>query len=217
MLYGTQGPGATGLVYKSVDGGQTWIQASSNTLTRELMETPEGNLLGWNPNDRTLNRSEDGWETTTDVTPQGEDSTSPFGQFFSRWNVAVGNGVMMLSEYGPPGALGGRYILRSLDDGVTWSRCFDAAEITDIEDSQISHWHTVGYHAGTNRWIACSGDGYARAVMVYSDDDGDTWSVFDTQGDLWIQPVRLFDYGDPLYFLAPEDGFASLVKLNAQT
>jgi hypothetical protein len=217
VLYGVQGPGHTGLVYKSVDGGQIWVQASSNTLISALMETPEGNLLGWNMNARTLNRSEDGWETTVDVTPQGDNSISPYAQFFRRWSVAVGNGVMMLSEYGPPGALGGRYILRSMDDGVTWSRCFDAAQITDIEANRISHWHTIGYHAGTNRWIACSGDGYARAVMVYSDDDGDTWNVFDTQGDLWVQPVRLFDYGDPLYFLAPEDGYAGLVKLNAQT
>jgi hypothetical protein len=217
MLYGAQGPGAAGLVFKSADGGQTWVQAPSNTQINELMETPEGNLLGWNQNTRELHRSEDGWETTVDVTPQGDDSISPYGQFFRRWSVAVGNGVMMLSEYGPPGALGGRYILRSMDDGVTWHRCFDAAEITEIEASQISHWHTIGYHAGTNRWIACSGDGYARTVMVYSDDDGDTWRVFDTQGDLWIQPVRLFDYGDPVYFLAPEDGLASLVKLNAQT
>jgi len=53
--------------------------------------------------------------------------------------------------------------------------------------------------------------------MVYSDDDGDTWNVFDTQGDLWVQPVRLFDYGDPVYFLAPEDGYGGLLKLNAQT
>jgi hypothetical protein len=217
VLYGVQGPGHTGLVYKSVDGGEHWVQASSNTLSSALMETPEGNLLGWNMNARTLNRSEDGWETTVDVTPQGDNSISPSAQFFRRWSVAVGNGVMMLSEYGPPGALGGRYILRSMDDGVTWSRCFDAAQITDIEANRISHWHTIGYHAGTNRWIACSGDGYARAVMVYSDDDGDTWNVFDTQGDLWVQPVRLFDYGDPVYFLAPEDGYGGLLKLNAQT
>jgi hypothetical protein len=181
------------------------------------METPEGNLLGWNMNSRALHRSEDGWETTINVTPQGDNAFSSTAQISRRWSVAVGNGVMMLSEYGPPGVFGGRYIHRSMDDGVTWRRCFDAAQITDIEANQISHWHTIGYHAGRNRWIACSGDGYARAVMVYSDDDGDTWKTFDTQGDLWVQPVRLFDYGDPLYFLAPEDGYGGLVKLNVQT
>lgn len=217
VLYGIQGPGHTGKVYKSVDGGNKWVQALSSTLISALFETPEGNLLGWNMNARVLSRSEDGWETTVDVTPQGDNAISPSAQFFCRWSVAVGNGVMMLSEYGPPGALGGRYIHRSTDDGRTWRRCFDAADITDIEANRISHWHTIGYHAGTNRWIACSGDGYARAVMVYSDDDGDTWNVFDTQGDLWVQPVRLFDYGDPVYFLAPEDGYGGLLKLNAQT
>ncbi len=217
VLYGASGPGSVGLVYKSADGGQSWVRASSNIPVGELMETPQGHLLGWNMNTRTLHRSEDGWETTQDVTPQGDNALSPTAHFMRRWSSAVGNGVMMLSEYGPPGVLGGRYIHRSLDDGVTWQRCFDAAQITAVQDNQISHWHTVGYHSGTNRWIACSGDGYARTVMMYSDDDGDTWNVFDTQGDLWVQPVRLFDYGDPLYLLAPEDGFGSLVKLNAQT
>jgi len=105
-------------------------------------------------NARVLSRSEDGWETTVDVTPQGDNAISPSAQFFCRWSVAVGNGVMMLSEYGPPGALGGRYIHRSTDDGRTWRRCFDAADITDIEANRISHWHTIGYHVAHD-WLSC--------------------------------------------------------------
>jgi len=46
VLYGIQGPGHTGKVYKSVDGGNKWVQALSSTLISALFETPEGNLLG---------------------------------------------------------------------------------------------------------------------------------------------------------------------------
>lgn len=217
FLYGTEGNVGAGRLCKSSDGIH-WIRTNATNSFSLLFRTPGGALLGWNVTTKKLYRSADGGGSFTEVTPQADNAFSPTAVLSARWSLASNpNGTMLLCEYGPSSLLGGRYIFRSTDDGVTWVRCFDGTAITSNSANQLYHWHTVCYHQKAGRWIAACGDTMNRRAIVYSDDDGLTWSILRAPTTLHDQPIALIDYGDSTKLLAGTDGVFSLATLDVVT
>jgi hypothetical protein len=213
-LYGIEGNLTYGRICKSADG-VTWARTASSQSVSSITATPAGNLFAVDNDGKKWYRSTNGGESWTDVTPTGDNAPSSTAVFAMRWCYRNNGPTMILIEYGSSVRFGGRYIFRSTNDGATWTRCYDAASITAVEGNQITHWHQIGYHAKTNRWIATAGDGAARRTVVYSDNDGLTWSVLIVPGKYYTQPLGgAIDYGDSTYLLYGEDGYGSIHKFD---
>jgi len=214
-LYAIEGNVTYGRICKSADG-ITWARTASSQPLSSVTVTPAGNLLASNNDSQTLWRSTDGGESWTNVTPTGDNATSAAVNFSMRWSYRAHGTTMLLAEYGPSSHLGGRYIFRSTDDGVTWVRCFDATDITETESAQIYHWHGVGYNALAGRWVAFAGDMAARRSNVYSDDDGLTWNVLNEPGSYFEQPLGgMIDLGG-YYLLTGGDGSGSILQVDVR-
>jgi hypothetical protein len=217
VLYGIEGNSWPGRLCRSTDG-ITWERTASSQAVSSVTGTPDNNLFAINNTTKTLFRSVDGGDTWIDVTPAGDNALSATAFIAARWCVRHHGGTMLMAEYGTSARFGGRYIFRSVDDGVTWLRCFDAADITDVEANQIMHFHGVAYHAATGRWIAVAGDNPERRTNVYSEDDGLTWQVLNPPGTYFTQPLGGFiDYGDPEYLLVGDDGYSSIQLFSVLT
>lgn len=215
VLYGLEG-NLIGRVCYSADG-ITWTRTADATTYSSIWATPAGNLMAWNNTTKVLYRSANSGASFTDVTPSGDNAMSATAVIFPRWCIRNNGNVMLMAEYGPSVVFGGRYIFRSTDDGVTWTRCFDAVDITATEANQIYHFHGLGYHAATGRWIATMGDGLARRCNVYSDDNGLTWTVLNAPTTYFTQPLGGFiDYGDPYYLICGDDGYSSIQKFDVR-
>ena len=202
---------------KSIDG-INWTRTAYTSKITRLFRTPQGNLFTFKgvPT-RQMLRSSDGGETFVDVTPTGDNAMEGTG-YPTSWSVRSHENTIMYVEYGPSTEiLGGRYIFRSTDDGVTWERVFDAATLTDDPNRQIRHFHGVAYHAASGRWIATAGDGLSRRCNLYSENNGDTWHLLTTPQNYFAQPLTFIDYGDNDYLLAADDSAHQLSLMNART
>lgn len=216
VLYGVVG--TFGRACKKVSGGSNWEYTNATQNFSFLSKTSKGTIIGVNNEAKKLYRSIDKGDTFIETTPTGENALSATVFFDSKWSLAEGeNGTLLLAEYGPSQLYGGRYIFRSVDDGQTWVRCYDGALIAPSDGNRLYHWHTVGYHSVTKRWIACCGDNIERRAIVYSDDDGLTWGVLAGPTTLHSQPIKLLDYGDSTKLLYGDDGVYTLGLLDVMT
>ncbi|MDF2889796.1 MAG: hypothetical protein K0R80_163 [Clostridia bacterium] len=85
-------------------------------------------------------------------------------------NSALGfaehDGVILYAEYG--NTVGTNYrILKSIDDGVTWTVANDG--------TTIFHWHSIQVDPYTGYFWACSGDSEDDCKIMCSEDGGATW------------------------------------------
>jgi hypothetical protein len=161
---------------------------------------------------KTLFRSTDGGVTFAEVESPNWTATAT-ANWSTGWSMAEHDGTIMIVEYGAASALQGRLLQISTDDGATWTAAFDLETLTP----DPYHFHTVGYHAGQDRWIAAYGDGLGQRGVIYSDDDGTTWAELSTPGDYGEQPVSFYDYGDSTKFLAGFDGGATVGTFDVTT
>lgn len=216
-LYGVEEATGPGRLCRSSDG-VTWSKTGlSTTLVSHIFQpTPQGSLLLWRQDTRKLFRSPDDGATLTEIVPDRGAFNSTV-DFNPAWNFATNDSIMMLAEYGGINPLNGRYIYRSVDDGVSWQTALDADTLTGDADRKITHWHTIGYHAATNRWIAASGDGQKRRWILFSADAGATWQSLIPNEMIFSQPVVFLDYGDPQWLLTGGDDSISVGKLNVLT
>ena len=159
----------------------------------------------------TFRFSEDNGETWHDC------NTPPIPSFgalyYNGWSLAFRrpgqgsppaneHGTVILVEYGRFATVG-RRIFKSVDHGKNWTQQYEINPATEIVTTTAwSHFHTVGYHQGTERFLAIVGDG-ANARMLYSTDDGDTWIT--AQVNSGVQPVQLLDTGHPTEFVCGAD------------
>jgi hypothetical protein len=156
----------------------------------------------------TFRYSEDNGETWHNcITPP---APSKYAIFYPGWSLGFRKpgqggdpnnplGTVILAEYGPTG----RKINKSVDFGKNWAKQYEVNAITEIVDwNALSHFHTVAYHAATDRFLAILGDG-PNARMYYSTDDGNTWIV--AQINSGVQPVQLLDFGHPTEFVCGAD------------
>jgi hypothetical protein len=131
--------------------------------------------------------------------------------YIPSWGFFEYGGVLMAAEYGAASALGGRYIHKSTDGGATWTRACDM----NTSHASSYHFHTIGYHAGTGKWIAFYGDSTVNGAIV-SSDNGVTWSdfVLPSSGG---QPITTLDTGDPTRLLLGNDNSACVSWIDMNT
>jgi photosystem II stability/assembly factor-like uncharacterized protein len=186
-------------VYKSVDGGKTWIQKNkgiegkepfawrvvNNDKNGELFlivnrRSDDGSI--GSEHDGALYRSENGAESWSKVRLP-EDTNGPMSLVIDPEN----NGRLLLSEWGrtTPGQFSpdtGGGIFLSEDNGQTWKQV--------LEKDQ--HIHDITFDARNNTWYACGFNGSAYC----SEDRGDTWIRIRGYNFKWGKRVDP-DPGDP--------------------
>lgn len=117
------------------------------------------------------------------------------------WGVhQAQNGTIIMVEYSVNS--NGRYIYRSVDDGVSWSLVHDSG--FDV----IHHYHAVCKQEALGRWVAITGDNRGdrpRNFVKVSDDDGVTWHDYTMPNEIWMQPTYLLEYGHPTRLLFGSD------------
>jgi len=192
-------------LYKSTDG-ITWSRSGlyDTGIGGVLFATSTGTLL-WFSIGRNLYRSTDGGQTFSQVSGWSQSSLSSIVQ----WGFAEANGILMVCEYGPSSALGGRYLFKSTDDGATWSIAYDLNSRT----AKPYHFHTVAYHRATGKWIAAFGDTISLRNIIISSDNGQTWTDLYEQGTLQTQALRFVDDGDADSILFGDDGAYTIGRL----
>lgn len=149
-------------LYKSVDGGYTWsrpsVMPTGDTLKNGFI-TKNGTLFLTTLSDKVY-RSTDGGATVTKVL----DAVS--WRMFDSIEQNTETGTIIFGE-NPPDASGLR-LMRSTDDGLTWTAVLD-------RKTHIRHWHSVQIDPYSGKWVATSGDLDNQVEWWTSSDDGLTW------------------------------------------
>lgn len=169
---------ATGGIWKTIDGGQTWTPLSDDwpsLATNSVVVHPTNSNVvfagtgDWNggyPYSFGLQKSEDGGETWRTI------GGSQFGNLaIRRIMIDPDNPNRMLIATGKGNAYWG-YIWRSLDGGETWS----------VSLSTYAAWSDIEYSApypNGGRWYYASGLDYGGQVWR-SGDRGATWTRLTT-------------------------------------
>jgi hypothetical protein len=208
-----------GNVYRCLKtAGSQWVLAASG-VAHVVWCLWDGYLFGVKSN-TSFRYSEDNGTTWYDCNLPPVPSTGAL--YYNGWSLAFrrpgqGNsevnsfGTVVLVEYGT-GATVGRKIFKSVDHGKNWTQQYQINPATEIvSKSSYSHIHTIGYHAGTGRFLAIVGDGPNRR-MFYSDDDGGSWIT--AQIESGVQPVQLLDVGLPTEFVCGADRALAVYTLD---
>ena len=201
-------------VYQSLDGN-TWTRtAYATVLDGCLFGTVNNNLIAVNNGTRKIYRSTDGGDSFAEVYT----CPHPTSQW-TIWSYAKNSTTMMLCDYGGSGGFpdsnipDGRYVHKSVDDGANWEVCLDGNSLTD----KMRHWHTVGYHAGSGRWLAYAGDLMTYNKVMYSTDEGANWDYLYAAKNCFVKPVSVVDYGSPTDVLFGDDLYSGISALNVVT
>ncbi len=120
-----------------------------------------------------------------------------------RWSAWHGP-IVCLAEYDASGKYNGKKIWRSTNGGKDFTEA--------LVRNTAGHFHALGYHAGTDKWVAFQGDGLNKKVWT-SIDDGATWTqvVFST-GLPSDQSTFVLDIGDPQYVICGSDAYGGVFK-----
>ena len=218
-------------LYRSADG-DTWEVFDDATSTTSLLTTSTGRLLWFRSAGAAFKYQDrvdagdtndvfvwyelyysDNPDAITPTWTQATDGTNPyyFGGLPVDWSLKEARGTIIAAEYGS--ALYHRaFINRSVDDGATWS------VVHYQEKTTISHYHAVGYHAGTDKWVCNTGDGAGQQFLLTSTDDGLTWaSHIVGKQDNAGQVIRYMDYGDATKILCASDDIGMVHGLDLTT
>jgi hypothetical protein len=204
-------------LYRSVDG-DTWETVQLNFdiagPTSAVFALANGRLLCWKPKTflyRGIYKkwfgawySDDNGETWVQATDSSGNAYY-FGGSPAPWSLYERlNGTICCTEYGSVTYYPG-YINRSIDNGSTWSVVHSQAAGT------IGHFHAIGYHEGTDKWICNTGDGKGKRFLLVSNDDGLSWSNYiDDKQDNSSQITRYLDYGHPTRILCSSDEYGMI-------
>ncbi len=201
----------TELLYALADEGATWLSSADGDTWAEIGTVGDATLpeaFRWifvmeNGNLLAASRAAVPAElylSTDGATWAGVHTLLSNVSLTHPFTIHQANGTCMVCEYGTNQA---RYIYASEDNGATWAVSLDIEDVAiGLTVGDFSHFHTVGYHAGTAQWVACTGDGTAKhwfftasqaagaAAPTASD-----WSIWKAPNDLPLQPVKFFDDG----------------------
>lgn len=165
----------TGDIYRSDDGGRTWIMTArgiaESGLQIRFFNSLEGVVVRWLPDPPlsatlAVYRTGDAGETWSLVYEDRD--TVPFAPFV--WDAAVnGSDRLALSGYGA--------VYTTQDRGVTWRRrnVFSPGQSHVVEE-----WVGVAY-VGNRLWVC----GAKTKTVLASDDNGDSWRRIVVAGEDW--------------------------------
>ncbi|MEW6251620.1 MAG: hypothetical protein AB1716_13315 [Planctomycetota bacterium] len=193
----------------SADGRTNWTTLWTFTKNIETMHvTQSGKLLAWigdAPGPYSVQQSRDNgqtWLPCLELNAYG----FPIGfltNYASRpWTWAfhqAPHGTIIAGTYPYPSTT--NQLWRSVDDGNSWQKVYE------LPPNAITHFHSICYHAGTDTWVADTGDGLWHWQTKLSVDDGRQW--FDWQFPNVSptgQVTRFRDMGHPTRLLVGSDG-----------
>lgn len=186
--------GYYGVVYYTADGGDTWRQGRTNTLTSLYNVSMADAMNGWAVGQRGLIlRTEDGGATwTRQPNLKESEGTHLFG-------VAAidGNSAIAIGEWGTR--------IRTDDGGQTWvDNSFSVDEnhpmfqwLSPFEQEKVRNGETVYEDVSLND-VFCLGAPSKRCWLIgefgyifYSEDEGKTWQQSQIEGSRELEPIRL--------------------------
>jgi len=216
IMYGV---GSNGYLYSSEDG-YTWTAINTSPTINGLHVMANGGLIAVKNSAGSSTKIYKASVATGELVFDGNEID--FGATTKAtvldWSITSNDNTVLICEYAkvPADVNGGRYIFRSADSGATWDTVVDA---NDYVAGGVNHWHVVGYHSGSSRFVAFSGDGNTNRLALYSDDDGVTWQQIPNTvtGNFYAQPVALYDDGDPNIMYFADDGYYTSGWINIVT
>jgi len=179
-------PSGTSTLVESTDNGATWITIKTFTGGAVTGIYPMGNgevvvnnynnlqvSSGWATNPATAT-----WTTVAPPTTGGGFAAA----FYTKFNVDARGKYVIVSEYGLP-RNNAQKLRVSTDYGVTFTDVLDLNVLYPGSEAS-THWHGVAVDVWANtpsgvRLWASHGDG--PRALYYSDDEGDTWTLFSDQ------------------------------------
>jgi hypothetical protein len=137
----------------------------------QIFSTEAGTRLLWDEDNNRLRRFNGQWE-----------EMPVDGPVRFCWHGAQGIGqhkdTVMFAEYWTDAGVAEGHVLRSTDDGTTWTVAFSFAShgSGSPKSEQVRHFHTLQpdfYHPG--HWYLSSGDDTPECRLWLTKDDGGTW------------------------------------------
>jgi len=188
-------------LYKKVKSGGNWTAVTG--VTGGCAWSDSGQRLVILNGQSSGKYTKDEGQTWNAVQTMPVWSNNVSNPYQSRWAAWKGD-IVCLGEYDASGYYTGKKIWRSTDAGANWT--------TELDTEFKGHFHALGYHAATNKWVAFRGDGLMKQVWT-SVDNGETWQqvTFDC-GIPQDQPMSAIDYGDPRYLLCGSDQYGGVFK-----
>lgn len=204
-------------IYRSLDG-DTWVLVSPNVAVANtefgvfgvMHALQSGRVIRTVPVDATwiIYYSDDNGDTWT-AAKNADSLEDDFDckAVIPAWGLArnATTGVYCATTYGNATT---SCVIRTANNGTTWKLIVDGAGDAD-------HLHAIAYHAGSNKWIYNTGDGYDDAFDFTSEDDGLTFTKWDD--GFAYQYTQIKDVGDTDNVLLGTDAVGKVCWLNMTT
>lgn len=152
------------VIYASYDLGRTWkiVYVSDDGRSIRRLYTLRSGYHLVNPNSATVRRLSPDFSSESEFT-----DFNIFATLNDALGIAEIGTDIFYAEYGT--SQQNYRILKSTDDGVTWTVSHDGTD--------VRHWHSIQRDPYTNYIWACAGDTNEQSRIVVSKDRGDTWEV----------------------------------------
>lgn len=193
-------------LYYTTDGDTAVNFVDSTYNSDRLFVTSSGTVLVWTTDvptssssatslvlNRITNITSGSPTVTTSQLSGANFLLQPSVGLLDSWCYENSDGTLCMISYPTIAAVGGECkVYRSTDDGATWTLQYTHAQINAGENN---HGHAITYMEDNDWWIASIGD-IDNNRLVYSTDDGVTWTALWSYNQVGIQPVAMTPFND---------------------
>ena len=182
-LYGFQN---NTTIVRSKDEGNSWetVATSPQGSLHSMYWTDDGEvLLGFNSDVR----KSIGWSNNPQTATWKTVVTRSKGVGILPWGIDGDGTKFIVTEYSASDRSESRYVWISTDMGETFNVVIDKY---DIDPDNTSHMHGVCYDKWADRFFVSHGHGIIEGVY-WSDDDGATWNLVESDFELDAAPTTL--------------------------